>query len=74
MGMSPPNYLARFVVVILLAAGSSWGIHRLGLAWLWSVPLGVAAGIVEYYILIALGGSRGCCDHPGPRDPRDPSA
>jgi hypothetical protein len=54
MSARPPNVPARMTVLGLLCAGSSWGIHALGLRWLWSVPLGLVAGLVLYCVLLAL--------------------
>lgn len=65
-----PNVPARMTFLALLCAGSSWGIHALGLRWLWAVPLGLAAGFVLYCVWLALDSrhSHGCC--PPPTFPR----
>jgi hypothetical protein len=76
-------------VLALLCAGAAWGIHALGLRWLWSAPLGIVSGIVLWAVILALDGRNrsGCCELPpfppgtdtpyppipGPRDPKSPS-
>lgn len=66
MAYRAPNVPARMMVLALLCAGSSWGIHALGLRWLWAAPLGLVAGLVLYCVWLALDARnhRGCCNLP----------
>jgi hypothetical protein len=71
-----PNVPARMTFLALLCAGSSWGIHALGLRWLWAAPLGLVAGVVLYVVWLILDSRHrhGCCEPPPfPRDVDTPS-
>ena len=83
------NIPLRMTVLALLCAGSAWGLHVLGLRWLWAAPLGIVAGIVLWAVFLALDvrNRSGCCvpppfppnqdtpypPIPRPRDPNSPS-
>ena len=56
------------IFLALLCAGSGWGIHALGLRWLWAAPLGIVAGIALYIGFLILDSRNHRCvdDRKGP--------
>jgi hypothetical protein len=71
MGDRAPRYGAIWFMVLLLSAGSGWGLWRLGLPVYGAVPLGLVVGCG---LVMGFNALTAPPDRRGPRDPDDPKA
>ena len=71
-GRRPPNILARFIALLILAAPAAYGLHYAGLEWWYAAPLGLALGYVLFLFLSwRFSGPDPMAPGPGLPGPRD---